>query len=275
MNKHGWLLLGLLATAPALAAEKPAEPAATAPAADAAVPAPAPVGDDAWRIGYTLGFSLGQRMGNDITDLDTSAFHEGFDAAFAHQPGKLSPDEMQAAFQLFQEQRVAQMQAAREKLLADNLMAATAFLAENGKRKGVKKTKSGLQYEVLAKGKGKSPQPTDLVTAHYRGTLPNGTEFDSTVGGEPVEFPLDRVIAGWQEGVRLMNKGAKYKFYLPPNLAYGEPGAGEGDVIGPNQALVFEVELISFRAPPPVEMPPAEEAAPAPAAEAAPAAAPL
>lgn len=266
MNKQGWLLLCLLAAGPALAEEPAAPPAPPAPES-------APAGDQSWQIGYTLGYSLGQRMSADLDNLDTNAFHEGFSDAFARNPGKMTQEQMQAAFELFQQQRIAQMQAAHQKMLADNLAKSNEFLANNGKRKGVKKTKSGLQYEVLAKGKGKSPAANDLVTAHYRGQLPDGTEFDTTIGGEPVEFPLDRVISGWQEGVRLMNKGAKYRLYLPPNLAYGEQGAGEGDVIGPNQALVFEVELVDFRPAPPVEevndvnLTPADAAAaPAPAA---------
>lgn len=230
--KHGWLLLAALVAGPAVAAEPAAESAANA----------------GWEVGYTLGFSLGQRMGADLKDLDTKAFHEGFLDAFSGQPGKLSQEQMAAAFEYFQQKRVADMEAARKKAQDDNLAAAKDFLKKNGKRKGIKQTKSGLQYEVVTKGKGPAPKPTDLVTAHYRGTLIDGSEFDSSIGGDPVEFPLERVIPGWQEGVALMNKGAKYKFYLPPALAYGEQGAGQA--IGPNQALVFEVELIDFRAAP-------------------------
>lgn len=221
----------------------------------AAAAEPAAAGVNNWEVGYTLGFSLGQRMGADLKELDTKAFNEGFLDAFGGQPGKLTQEQMSAAFEQFQQQRVADMEAARKKLQDDNLAAANAFLQKNGKRKGVKQTKSGLQYEVLAKGKGANPKADDLVTAHYRGTLIDGTEFDTSIGGDPVEFPLDRVIPGWQEGVALMTKGAKYKFFLPPALAYGEQGAGQA--IGPNQALIFEVELVDFRTAP------AEETAPA------------
>ncbi|MFZ5723569.1 MAG: FKBP-type peptidyl-prolyl cis-trans isomerase [Pseudomonadota bacterium] len=242
MIKYGWLMAAVLATG-------------LAQAGDPAVPPPAAAagGNDGWRIGYTLGYSLGQRMSADIADLDTAAFNEGFSEAFARKPGKMSQEEMRQAFEQFQERRIAQLQAARQKLLADNQAKSDAFMKSNGKRKGVKTLKSGLQYEILTKGKGPTPAAGDFVTAHYRGTLPDGTEFDTTAGGEPVEFPLDRVIVGWQEGVRLMSKGAKYKLFVPPELGYGETGAGEGDVIGPNQALIFEVELIDFRAPPAAE----------------------
>jgi FKBP-type peptidyl-prolyl cis-trans isomerase len=119
-----------------------------------------------------------------------------------------------------------------------------AFLAENAKREGVKTTDSGLQYEVLQEGEGKKPTAEDRVTVHYKGTLISGEEFDSSYArGQPVTFPLSNVIPGWTEGVQLMSPGAKYKFYIPSDLAYGERGAGVK--IGPNETLIFEVELLS------------------------------
>lgn len=125
---------------------------------------------------------------------------------------------------------------------ADNKKAGEEFLAKNKKRPEVKVTQSGLQYEVLEKGTGASPKATDKVKVHYHGTLIDGTVFDSSVErGEPVEFPLNRVIPGWTEGVQLMKEGAKYKFYIPQELAYG--GADKGD-IKPYSALIFEVELL-------------------------------
>ncbi|MFZ5757611.1 MAG: FKBP-type peptidyl-prolyl cis-trans isomerase [Pseudomonadota bacterium] len=200
------------------------------------------------QIGYALGYSAGQRLGVD-RDLDVKAFNEGFADAFGKTPSKLSPEQVEQAFARFQERMTLAMQAQHQQLLKENQAKADEFLAKNGKRKGVKQTASGLQYEVLARGKGKSPGATDLVRAHYRGTHLDGKEFDTSAGGDPVEFPLDRVIAGWREGVSLMNKGAKYRFWIPPHLAYGEEGASQ--VIGPNEALVFEVELVDFNAAPP------------------------
>lgn len=122
-----------------------------------------------------------------------------------------------------------------------------AFLQENAKKEGVKTTPSGLQYKVLTEGKGKSPKATDTVTVNYRGTLLNGTEFDSSYKrGEPISFPLNRVIPGWTEGVQLMKEGAKYQFYIPANLAYGKQGT-PGGPIGPDETLIFDVELIKVQ----------------------------
>lgn len=130
-----------------------------------------------------------------------------------------------------------------------NLELANKFLAENAKKDGVKTTPSGLQYQVITEGPadGKSPAASDTVKVHYQGTLINGTEFDSSYArGEPVEFPLDHVIPGWTEGVQLMSEGDKFRFFIPPALGYGEHG-GPGGSIGPNEALIFEVELLAVK----------------------------
>jgi FKBP-type peptidyl-prolyl cis-trans isomerase FkpA len=120
------------------------------------------------------------------------------------------------------------------------------FLQENAAKEGVVTTASGLQYLVLTEGAGKSPKATDTVLVHYAGTLINGTEFDSSYKRrEPIEFPLNRVIAGWTEGVQLMKEGSKFRFFIPSKLAYGPRGAGRD--IGPNEALIFEVELLKVK----------------------------
>jgi FKBP-type peptidyl-prolyl cis-trans isomerase len=120
------------------------------------------------------------------------------------------------------------------------------FLQDNAVKEGVTTTASGLQYKVITEGTGKSPKATDTVLVHYAGTLINGTEFDSSYKRkEPIEFPLNRVIPGWTEGVQLMKEGAKYRFFIPSKLAYGPRGAGRD--IGPNEALIFEVELLKVK----------------------------
>ncbi|KAF3981530.1 MAG: FKBP-type peptidyl-prolyl cis-trans isomerase [Methylococcales symbiont of Hymedesmia sp. n. MRB-2018] len=127
----------------------------------------------------------------------------------------------------------------------ENRIAGETFLAENAKKANIVTTASGLQYEVLTEGEGFSPSATTTVTVHYQGTTLDGKEFDSSYKrGSPASFPLNRVIAGWTEGLQLMNVGAKYRFFIPSHLAYGQRGAGAD--IGPNSTLIFEVELIKF-----------------------------
>ena len=126
-------------------------------------------------------------------------------------------------------------------------MAGEKFLEENAKKKGVKATASGLQYQVLKAGQGENPAATDIVKVHYRGTFLDGKEFDSSFKrGQPIEFPLNGVIKGWTEGVQLMKKGAKYRLFISANLAYGPNGTPDG-AIGPNATLIFEVELIEIK----------------------------
>lgn len=205
--------------------------------------------DDSWRVGYSLGFKLGERIQKEMADLNTDGFIAGFRDAYAQKEGKLTAEEMDTTIRAYQEQRVAQMREEARLKGEQGKAASAAFLAENAKKPGVTTLPSGLQYEVLAAGEGPSPKATDIVRARYHGTLIDGTVFDSTRerGDEPAEFPLNRVIPGWTEGLQLMNKGAKFKLYIPSELAYGERGAGQK--VGPNQALVFEVELVDFYDP--------------------------
>ncbi len=127
----------------------------------------------------------------------------------------------------------------------ENKQEGAAFLADNAKEKGIKKTASGLQYKVIKEGKGASPIAIDQVTVHYSGKLIDGKEFDSSYKrGAPATFPLNRVISGWTEGLQLMKEGAKYQFYIPPELAYGSSGAG--GIISPESTLIFDVELIKI-----------------------------
>jgi FKBP-type peptidyl-prolyl cis-trans isomerase len=148
-----------------------------------------------------------------------------------------------------QQEAYARQLAAFNKLASDNAAAAVAFLEENATKEGIQTTESGLQYQVISEGAGDiSPNATDKVEVHYRGTLLDGTEFDSSYrGGKTIEFRLDGVIPGWTEGVQLMNVGDKYRFFLPPELGYGENGTGPGGPIGPNELLIFEVELVDVK----------------------------
>jgi FKBP-type peptidyl-prolyl cis-trans isomerase FklB len=141
---------------------------------------------------------------------------------------------------------------------AKNLAAGEKFLEENKAKEGVKTTTSGLQYKVITEGKGESPKPSDNVSVHYRGTLTSGKEFDSSYSrNAPAIFPVNGVIPGWTEGLQLMKPGSKYQFVIPPQLAYGDRGAG-GD-IGPNETLLFDVELLEVNPTPPPAPQPATE----------------
>ena len=131
-------------------------------------------------------------------------------------------------------------------LAAENLKAGEAYLIENAKKAGVITRPSGLQYQVLKSATGKTPKATSKVTVDYEGRLIDNTVFDSSISrGQPVEFPLNQVIPGWTEGLQLMQEGAKYRFFIPAKLAYGEMGSG--DSIGPNSALIFDVELLKVQ----------------------------
>lgn len=199
---------------------------------------------DPEKFGYAIGVDLGNSLKPIAGEVDLNALKQGLEETMAGQPPRMDD----AAREAIKNAVARQMQ---EKQMADRAEQAEAakskgaeFLAENAKKEGVKSTDSGLQYTVLeAKEKGTSPKATDKVTVHYRGTLLDGTEFDSSYGrGQPVTFQLDRVIAGWTEGVQLMKTGEKFKFFIPSELAYGDRGAG--GKIGPNETLIFEVELL-------------------------------
>lgn len=188
------------------------------------------------KVSYALGYRLGSGFGS---ALDFSLLKKGFDDAVGKRKAPLTDQEMMQAMNDFQKEK-----AARETV--DNKKAGEDFLAANKGKEGVSTTATGLQYAVLKAGDGAQPVATDEVTVHYHGTLIDGTVFDSSVDrGQPATFPLNRVIKGWTEGLQLMKTGAKYKFFIPSGLAYGAQRRSEK--IGPNCALVFEVELISIK----------------------------
>ena len=200
---------------------------------------------DAQKFGYAIGVDIGNSLSPVKAEVDIDALINGMEEALAGKAPRLDDEarekvksEVSKRLQAKQmEERTAKAAAAKE--------AGEKFLAENGKRAGVKTTASGLQYEILTEGSGATPKATDKVTVHYKGTLIDGTEFDSSYSrGQPVTFPLGNVIPGWTEGLQLVKAGGKAKLYIPSALAYGERGAGAK--IGPNEALVFEVELVSI-----------------------------
>ncbi len=197
---------------------------------------------DKQKFSYTAGYQIGQNLKRQNLDLDTKAFSQGTQDAISGKPAQLKPEEMQAAVQNQQKKDMEKQEALAKK----NLDAGQAFLEANKKKEGVTATASGLQYKILAEGKGKQPKSTDTVVAHYRGTLINGTEFDSSYQrNEPATFPVQGVIKGWQEVLPLMKEGAKWQVYIPSDLGYGPRGAG--GAIGPNEVLIFDIELLSVK----------------------------
>jgi len=248
-----------LASVVALQACNPQPPAtSTEEAKDASAPAAA-LESSEQRLSYGIGYNLGQRMVMDKVPLELAAFSAGVGDAVGGGESRLTMEEIQAEMQSFQEKAMAEQQAEREAAGAANAAAAAAFLEENSAREGVVVTESGLQYEILEAGDGPKPGPEDMVEVHYRGTLVDGTEFDSSHSrGQPATFKVNQVIPGWTEALQLMPAGSKWKLAIPAELAYGAGGAGQ--VIGPNAALVFEVELLSL---------PPESADPAAAGEGA------
>ena len=211
---------------------KPAEPAA-APAAAGPVPMD--------KVSYFIGRNFGEQFKGQGIAIDLTALNEGIKSGLAGEKAKYTQDELMAAMQAFE----ASMQAKAASRGQEAKAAGDKFLAENAKRKGVTTTASGLQYEVIKAGDGPKPAVTDKVNVHYHGTLLNGKVFDSSVErGMPITFGVQEVIKGWTEALQLMPVGSKWKIFIPSQLAYGENGAG-GD-IGPNEALVFEVELLGI-----------------------------
>lgn len=197
------------------------------------------------KAAYAIGYMTGKQSVQHVPNLDTNAYVAGFKDAHAKKAAAMSEADMQKTLMAFQEKLQAEAVAAQSKGASDAATKGAAFLAENGKKPGVKTTASGLQYEVLSAGTGASPKATDVVKVHYEGKLIDGTVFDSSLQrGEPVEFPLNGVIPGWTEGVQLMKVGSKFRFVIPSALAYGPQGAGP---IPPNSVLVFVVELLDIK----------------------------
>jgi FKBP-type peptidyl-prolyl cis-trans isomerase FklB len=198
------------------------------------------------RQAYALGYTIAKGLHERDTALSSEALMLGMKDGFKGK-GSLTDNEIQTAMVNYQDGvRLKQIEA-NKKALLENESKGKTFLVDNSKKAGVITLASGLQYKVVQSGNGTvSPKPAQTVTVHYRGTLINGTEFDSSYSrGEPIKFPVNRVIAGWTEALQLMTVGDKWKLFIPSDLAYGAQGAGAS--IGPNETLIFEVELLGIQ----------------------------
>jgi FKBP-type peptidyl-prolyl cis-trans isomerase len=197
------------------------------------------------RASYAYGMDVAASMQRSGLELDVDSFVQGFRDTLAGEGVLLTNQEKMEIMQEYANKMREKQMAQREEQAASNLSEGQEFLAGNAARDEVVMTASGLQYEVIEQGSGPKPGPDSRVRVNYTGTLIDGTKFDSSLDrGEPAEFPLNGVIPGWTEALQLMSVGSTYRIYVPPNLAYGERGAPP--VIGPNAALIFDIELLEI-----------------------------
>jgi FKBP-type peptidyl-prolyl cis-trans isomerase len=197
------------------------------------------------RLSYGIAYGLGQRLKEDGVPLDVAAFSAGIEDAFSGSEPLLTQEEIGAEMQTYQQNQAKEQEAQMGQTAEQNTTEGAAFLAKNATAEGVVVLESGLQYKVLTAGEGPLPTAADTVEVHYRGTLIDGTEFDSSYArGSTVSFGVTQVIAGWTEALQLMPSGSKWQLFIPSDLAYGAGGAG--GVIGPNATLIFDVELIQI-----------------------------
>jgi FKBP-type peptidyl-prolyl cis-trans isomerase FklB len=198
------------------------------------------------KVSYAIGVNIGKSMRKDTVDIDPAIFSRGMKDALAGGKLLLTDDEMKAALTKLQTDLRAKQEEAMQKAGEINKKTGQDFLAQNKTKEGIVALPDGLQYKILKEGTGPKPTATDTVVCNYRGTLIDGTEFDSSYKrGQPATFPVSGVIKGWTEAVQLMPVGSKWQVFLPADLAYGNRGAGQD--IGPNATLIFEVELLSIQ----------------------------
>ena len=196
------------------------------------------------KVNYSIGYQIGSDFRRQGVDIDPEIVLKGVEDALSEGEPLLKPDEMRTTLAELQGRVKAEQQKGQQDAAIKNLARAESFMTDNAQQAGVETLPSGLQYRVMASGKGASPAASDTVTVHYRGTLIYGGEFDSSYSrNQPATFAVNRVIAGWTEALQLMQVGDKWQLFIPPGLAYGERGFGSK--IPPNSALIFEVELLS------------------------------
>ncbi len=196
------------------------------------------------KVSYSFGLVFGKRMINDLPDLDVDVFVQGLKDSFQGKAPLLTDEQVGKILEEFQRDMQQQQVEKVQAIGATNKKSGTDFLAENKDKEGVVTLESGLQYKILTEGKGAQPGASDVVRVHYTGSLVNGEVFDSSVErGDPVTFPVNGVIAGWTEALQLMPKGSKWQLFIPSDLAYGPNGNRS---IGPNETLLFDVELIEI-----------------------------
>jgi len=197
------------------------------------------------KLSYAIGADMGTGLKKNAIDVDPDIVMRGIKDVLNGSKPLMTNEEVRSVLMAAQKDLQAKQQERMKTLGEKNKLDGEAFLAKNKKKKGVTVLPSGLQYKVITEGKGESPKATDTVTVNYKGTLIDGTEFDSSYKrGEPATFPVNGVIKGWTEALQLMKEGAKWQLFIPADLAYGERGGGP---IGPNSVLIFEVELISIK----------------------------
>ena len=235
-----YVIVGLFCLGTLLACQQAQQPAV---AADKVV-----LDSEQKKASYAIGFDIARNIKKREVELDVSAFLAGIQAGYTGQGTLMTEEEVQAALELFRKNMREQTMAKQQKAAEENKAKGDAFREEFKAKEGVQITESGLMYTVVTPAEGDMPKDGDVVKVHYRGTLVDGTEFDSSYKrGEPATFSLNGVIKGWQEGLKLMPVGSKYQFVIPPELAYGPRGAG--GTIGPNATLVFDVELLGIEKP--------------------------
>lgn len=197
------------------------------------------------KVSYGIGVSVGRNLKRQGVEVDQDLVVKGMKDELSGGKLLMSPEELQKTLSEFQTELRQKQAQAKMTAAQDNQKEGEAFLAQNKQKKGVVTTKSGLQYKILTKGTGKQPTENDTLEVNYKGTLINGKVFDSSKPGQPVTLQIKQVIPGWQEALKLMPVGSKWQLFIPPELAYGQQGAGAE--IGPNATLIFEVELVAIK----------------------------